>query len=116
MQPLRSAAAQILDDPKREAEMTSVGNLSLQTSSPFAPVAAAFRHLAARLLAAAETLRNRERDRPSRLSGAPLHYLDGHRHRDGAPRGVFDPLFSGLSANAAGVDAAIRRRTDRSAS
>ena len=69
--------------------MTSVGNLSLQTSSPFAPLAAPFRHLADRLLAAAETFRNRERDRPSRLTGASLHYLDGHRHRDGVARGVF---------------------------
>ena len=93
--------------------MTNVGNLSLQRSSPFAPVAVALQHLVDRILAAVVTFRDRERDRPSRLTGASLHYLDGHRHRDDAPGGVFDPRFSGLSASAAGLDAAIRRRTNR---
>jgi hypothetical protein len=30
-----------------------------------------------------------------------------------SPRGLFDPLFSGLSADAAGIDAAICRRLTR---
>jgi hypothetical protein len=40
----------------------------------------------------------RNRDQTSRRSG-------------GSYRGLFDPLFSGLSAHAAGIDAAIYRRT-----
>jgi hypothetical protein len=44
-----------------------------------------------------DDVRSRERHRILRQSGA-------------LPRGLFDPLFSGLSADAAAIDAAICRR------
>jgi hypothetical protein len=47
--------------------------------------------------ALADDVRNRELQRMSRQS-------------DALPRGLFDPLFSGLSADAARIDAAICRR------
>src|SRR6266853_6939657 len=74
----------------------------------------AFRYLAARVQAGfaaisrrrsglrddalADDVRGRELGQMSRQSGA-------------LPRGLFDPLFAGLSAHAAGIDAAICRRT-----
>jgi hypothetical protein len=47
--------------------------------------------------AAVDEVRNRELRQMLRQSGA-------------SPRGLFDPLFSGLSADAAAIDAAICRR------
>jgi hypothetical protein len=44
-----------------------------------------------------DDVRDRELQQMLRQSGA-------------SPRGLFDPLFSGLSADAAGIDAAICRR------
>jgi len=90
--------------------MTSVRTVPQQASSPFGQVAAAFQHLAARLFAAMVDVRNREHDQISRLSGTSLRYPDGAGHGDGAPRGLFDPLFSGLSANAPYLAAAVSRR------
>jgi hypothetical protein len=73
----------------------------------------AFRYLAVRVQAGLAAISRRQ-------SGLRDHALAGDvRNRElqqtrppGAlPRGLFDPLFSGLSADAAGIDAAICRRT-----
>jgi hypothetical protein len=74
----------------------------------------AFQYLAARVQAGFATMSRRQ----SGLREHPL--VDDVRNRElqqmlrqsgASPRGLFDPLFSGLSADAAGIDAAICRRT-----
>lgn len=66
-------------------------------SVSIAPTAAA-RASGHRELASRNEVRNRE-----------LHQIS--RQSDASHRGLFDPLFSGLSIHAAEIDAAIFRRT-----
>jgi hypothetical protein len=77
---------------------------------------AALQYLAARVEAGFAAMSRRQ-------SGLREHALvDDDRNRElqqisrqygASPRGLFDPLFSGLSADAAGIDAAICRRLTR---
>jgi hypothetical protein len=77
---------------------------------------AAFEYLTARVEAGFAAMSRRQ-------SGLRKHALvDDDRNRElqqisrqyrASPRGLFDPLFSGLSADAAGIDAAICRRLTR---
>ena len=56
-----------------------------------------------RNLAATDNIHHRNNHRCSSLSGRSSRWI-GH-----APGGIFDPLFAGISANAAGINAAICR-------
>jgi hypothetical protein len=74
---------------------------------------AAFQYLAARVQAGFAAMSRRQ----SGLRGHALVDDDCNRELQqisrqygASPRGLFDPLFSGLSADAAGIDAAICRR------
>jgi hypothetical protein len=64
-----------------------------------AAVIAALQYLLVRGRALMDDVRDRELAPLSRQSGA-------------LPRGLFDPLFSGLSADAAVIDAALSRRAE----
>jgi hypothetical protein len=80
---------------------------------------AALRALNARYLAALAMV-SRWGRQPRRLATTDDRYRDDHRFSrlsggsfrqiDYAPGGIFDPLFTGISADAAGLNAAICRK------
>jgi hypothetical protein len=105
---------------KQEAQMNSVRTLPLQRFSAFGLIAEAFWDLSARLQgglaamyrhrcecrppASRDNVRNRKDHGPSSRTGSSFH------PGSVMPRDLFDPLYAGLSANAACLDTAISRR------
>jgi hypothetical protein len=80
-----------------------------------ASVAAAisvFHYLAALVHAGAAAVgRHQSRLRERDLADEVRNREPASRQSSDLPRGVFDPLYSGLSADAARIDAALRRRS-----
>jgi hypothetical protein len=115
-QPPRWAAAQVrMILRQQEAQMTNALTVPQQASSTFAPMAAAFQHLTARLHAGLTAMSRRQSERRELASFNEVRAPELHRlSRQSATShgGLFDPRYAGLSAHAH-LDAGICRRTGR---
>jgi hypothetical protein len=101
---------------RQEAQMTNALTVPQQASATFAPVAAAVQHLAARLHAGFTAMSRRQSARPevaafNEVRARELHRLS--RQSATSRGGLFDPLYAGLSAHAAHLDAGICRQMGR---
>jgi hypothetical protein len=79
----------------------------------FAAAISAFQYASTRVQAGFAAMRRRQSDLRETV---PMDYVRNRELRQtlrlsgASPRGLFDPLFSGLSADAAAIDAALGRR------